>query len=106
MSAHSPLPWSIDPLSIGTPWAIDAANGDQVCQTDQLVGDGLGSPQRLANAEFIVRACNAHDELLAACKVAEDYVLHHLNAPMGTRLVQRKAAIAALRAAIAKAEGR
>jgi len=28
---------------------------------------------QLANAQFIVRACNSHDDLLAACKAAKLY---------------------------------
>jgi hypothetical protein len=33
-----------------------------------------GSPEQRANAEFIVRAANAHDDLLAACKLQEELI--------------------------------
>ena len=52
----------------------------------------------VANAAFIVRAVNAHDDLLAACKNAME-VLEPFNAE-GTW----EEAIAPMRAAIAKAE--
>lgn len=60
-----------------------------------------------ANAEFIVRAVNAHDELLAACKAALDpdpcWFDHHGNCQahaLGNPCEQKL-----LREAIAKAEG-
>jgi hypothetical protein len=35
----------------------------------------------LANAEFIVRACNAHDELVAACEQALDVINSYSHIP-------------------------
>jgi hypothetical protein len=52
-----------------------------------------------ANAAFIVTACNAHDDLLAALQDFRDAYTHH-------RLDSQKHALAeAARAAIAKAKG-
>lgn len=46
-----------------------------------------------ANAEFVVRACNAHDDLLAACEA------------LMNSLPYDKPAVAQAKAAIAKARG-
>ncbi|GAH15873.1 unnamed protein product, partial [marine sediment metagenome] len=33
----------------------------------------VGNEEKHANAEFIVKACNAHDELVEACKLALEF---------------------------------
>jgi hypothetical protein len=38
------------------------------------------SPQAVANAEFIVRACNAHEGLLAATKELHEILLNGMQA--------------------------
>jgi hypothetical protein len=59
VSGHSLLPWSISPAAA---WDIEAADG-------QSVGLAYGAHAgRNADAAFIVRACNAHHELVAALK--------------------------------------
>lgn len=70
--------------AVGFDWNAKDPRFDRQCAIDV-------NTQRLADAEFIVRACNAHDELLAALKL---YVAH-----FGDPL---KVA----RGVIAKAEGR
>jgi hypothetical protein len=63
MSAkHCPLPWSIDgPYDNSVD--VEAADGAWVAEVfDAKVADGYG------NAEFIVRACNSHYELLEALR--------------------------------------
>ncbi len=66
---HSPLPWSVDPENLAgvltedrldTPWAIAHCAG---FAPQDLNGIG--------NAAFIVRACNAHYQMLEALKVAQ-----------------------------------
>ena len=53
-----------------------------------------------ANAQFIVRACNAHEELLAACKwLSAQRAADH-------EQTEDEAVPDNIRAAIAKAEGR
>lgn len=63
---HTPLPWAITvPKKEPFGWWIHA--GDVLvcsCGTRPL------SDEALANAAFIVRACNSHDDLLAACEAA------------------------------------
>ena len=62
---HTPLPWKIAFVR-PTPgsrlvhdWHIEDAAGKLVCWVPEV------GP---ANAEFIVRACNSHEQLLEACK--------------------------------------
>jgi hypothetical protein len=72
MSKYTPGPWSVDGIAIvggdrkdvclmGEP-ALYAGDSPRVC----LNAD--------ANAAFIVRACNAHDDLLAACEAARSWL--------------------------------
>lgn len=59
MSAHTPTPWSAEPLGLGTAVAITSPSGD-ICYLT------LQPARARANAAFIVRAVNAHDALVAA----------------------------------------
>ena len=54
---HTPLPWTIERDEQGRPASIGHGH--------KLIA-GLSGPCPEANAEFIVRACNCHDELLGA----------------------------------------
>lgn len=54
MTEHTKLPWH-------------AANVHIFSPKNELIASIHGSR---ANQEFIVRACNSHDELLAACRAA------------------------------------
>ena len=65
---HTPLPWYIE----GSPTKVRADFGAarfRVTVADCAVDPTL-IPQDHANAAFIVRAVNAHDALLGACKAA------------------------------------
>ena len=64
------------------------------------VGNPTGREVAEATAKFIVKACNAHDELLAACKTAL-LACELLN---GQSIIYE--AMEYLRAAIAQAEGK
>ena len=73
MAEHTPTPWEVD--RPGCPCGyIFGGNGEayvaKVLSLDDDVDPVASEPARLANAEFIVRACNSHDELLAACEAA------------------------------------
>lgn len=52
-----------------------------------------------ANAEFIVRACNAHDELVVACEMAEVLIARDI-------IRDDANCLARIRAAIAKVKGK
>jgi len=60
---HSPTPWTCDDSEI-----LDA-NGVEVADT--WWGD-TGRERRVADAAFIARACNAHDELVSALQDFRD----------------------------------
>lgn len=55
MSEHTPLPWRLEQK---WHWVV-GPNGESIARIRRL-------DERPANAEFIVRACNSHDDLLAA----------------------------------------
>lgn len=61
MSRRTPGPWSLASYNLDT---LSVVAGERsICD---IVGD---MPVDLENARFIVRACNAHDELVAALKI-------------------------------------
>ena len=122
---HTPMPWymdgpeGIEPLVKGS--AIRAVV-ERVAEHPRLEtiailplgGDDFGyfaapSDERMANAEFIVRACNSHTALLAAAKAVQD-ALHqfhpqHDRIPVGKGICEW-GPCKQLREAIAAAEGR
>lgn len=66
---HTPTPWKIDTALDGKPIIFaDADGGHVVCQMAYERGEndyGAFTNHEI-NAEFIVRACNSHDDLVAA----------------------------------------
>lgn len=72
-SAHSPLPWGMKPSSFDDELLILC---DETCIATVPVWEDDDSDalrtEAHANAAFIVRACNAHDELVVALKLALD----------------------------------
>lgn len=63
--SHTPLPWIAEPFTNDpfAPWDVKSKKSDTekefICQT---------SGNCKANAEFIVRACNSHYEMLEALR--------------------------------------
>lgn len=103
---HTPIPWSVDEVREDCAGqetlSICAENTGYVCGIHCAPGV-LITAEDHCNAAFIAKACNAHDELLAALRG----VLNHLW-DTRKRDVKRDyhlmVAEAAARAAIAKAE--
>jgi hypothetical protein len=62
MTQHTPTPWEIEAISGDL---VLAAVGDE-CVIAYLPPN----PNRAANAAFIVRACNAHEQLVEALQAA------------------------------------
>ena len=74
--AHSPVPWDV------SKWRDDGSHSESVDGVIGGITDStggyvvLGCPECDAvfvspdDAAFIIRACSAHDDLLAACKLA------------------------------------
>ena len=71
MSEHTPTPWAIDPMSDET-IAIYAPDGEHHICTLEIRDEfeDKFEDRREADAEFICRACNNFDAMLAACKHA------------------------------------
>lgn len=98
---HTPTPWKIDE-ALDLPLAIISDTDDGMGVAEM----GERSPESIANAAFIVKTCNAHDELLAACKEALE-LLYGLSSGCHTkqRAEEYVAGVLALKRAISKAEG-
>lgn len=84
MGKHTPTPWDWKrPYegSYGDAW-ISASGGERIAVCGELrkptIHGFIGQPDYTeveANAAFIVRACNAHEELVRALHLARNYVL-------------------------------
>ena len=59
---HTPTPWSIGRRRWITGGNVDIARIHSVSK--------IGEAEAVANAEFIIRACNSHDALLSALEMA------------------------------------
>ena len=106
MAEHAPGPWRVEDYALeddGAWFYLDTiydAEGHFVCHTSYTQVWGGSDKYTRANAEFIVRACNSHDELLA---ILELYLTQHKGAsPTNTPCVCFICSSA--RAAIAKAK--
>lgn len=84
------------PLRLEHEFIFDA-DGRRVCDTAVPDGSAMTDQEAADHAAFIVRACNANEELLKACKIA----LSEYFEPEGNGKIPKL-----LRAAIAEAEGR
>lgn len=82
---HDPTPWR--QVASGT---IISINNEHVLGIAFVNprGDASGIPlgKDRANASFIVRACNAHDALVAACKSVEDLLVRIDNGETTVRI--------------------
>lgn len=108
MSDHTPGPWTLLPDRIAAP-CFEHPNCEKTIawlRRDgvlQCSNDGKGGAP---NAEFIVRACNSHAELLAALKGLVDRALEECDTTGCCGCTDRSQEIVAARAVIAKAESR
>lgn len=121
-TTHTPTPWQVEPHSDTDeivnvvseyevqPDGIKRANW--IAELDAQIDFDSDVDEQLAvvnaNAAFIVRACNAHDDLVDALKEALRYLD---DGDPETEFVKsfetgRSVSITRLRAAIAKAEGK
>ncbi len=64
-AAHTSLPWRVDPAHMAD---IIGGDGRDVAETTLSVGYRRPPAEQLANAAFIVTACNSHHDLLEALK--------------------------------------
>ncbi len=94
-TTHTPLPWEVgERIGDGSPVVTYQAR--DIATVENYYGDGE------ANAELIVRAVNAHDDLLAACKALMKQIEDH--DPAGCIEGKPYDRLAQARAAIRKAE--
>jgi hypothetical protein len=69
MAKHTPTPWQVQTTGNCPGLVVETDGPDNPVTVADCIGDDLVSPDECrANAEFIALACNAHDDLLAACK--------------------------------------
>lgn len=75
---HTPTPWCVEtPMGDETPWIVEAgketyewrciamvSSDDPINSEDRDPVKPILEPEAAANAAFIVRACNSHDELV------------------------------------------
>lgn len=107
MADHTPGPWVLDERGIRAPAAETGTYSGWTALVVKVdygrMGNAPCADADKANAAFIVRACNAHDELLAALRemLAE---LDGRIAPHGY-IYRDTGGMILARAAIAKAEG-
>ena len=102
---HTPTPWIA--VLDGVPEVI-SANGEEVVCTMDFTGMGDSRlPVDAANAQFIVRAVNAHDDLVGAVAGALAQLNQTMNVPVpghvAGALVQAREL---LKSALATAEGK
>jgi hypothetical protein len=66
ITGHTPGPWSIGKRRWITSGDLDIARIHSVSK--------IGEAEAVANAEFIIRACNSHDALLEALEATAEYI--------------------------------
>lgn len=93
---HSPLPFATSPIKS----CVLDAKGCVIAVGALGVFNETQIPEREANVEFIVRACNMHDEMVATLRIAEAMILLRENATAG----ERAHALEEIRISIAKAK--
>lgn len=84
MSNHTPTPWTLIDngkyLEIKVPWdGRVVANKFSPSVVDMIAYEGNDGINGRANAEFIVRACNSHAQLVEALKSALAVIDDYLN---------------------------
>ena len=101
---HTPGPWHLQ--RIGEALYVESNESYMRVIADMQRAECVSVNERAmveANAEFIVRACNSHDALLAACKWAFSMLCSHPSTGNSTDFNELRED---LHAAIAAAEGK
>lgn len=88
-TAHTPTPWEACGNLVRTARTDVDPSGLLVCDCPANVGN------RIEDAAFIVRACNAHDDLVAALRAVDEELW---SKPMSKETTEK------VRAALAKAD--
>jgi len=110
---HTPLPWetcvfkdNMDEWGVHAPEHPEAIKNDKPHPNQMehaiTICRGMTGPSKKENAAFIVHACNAHDDLLAALETIHSILAGAMCNPT---LIDRGFLIGIARVAIAKAKG-
>ena len=104
---HTPTEWAVDGFCL-TSIIVKKEDGSGYrkildCDTGE---DHVNFEEALANARFIVRAVNAHEDLIKACKVAINMACDLSEAVNGKVTGTFKKDFDFIRQAITKAEGK
>jgi hypothetical protein len=106
-TTHTPLPWNSYGCAIyaghRTNYGKAPRGAARLATTAPEDNDEMPDGERLENAEFICRAVNCHDELLAALEAIEKHAALWLNFSASHDGLKNCDALAKARAAIAKA---
>lgn len=94
---HTKLPWTIEYDHKGRAAAIGS---------DNILIAALSGRDPKGNAEFIVRACNSHEDLLEACREVQRALTSPSRKLLDSTRQEMEPLLQAVNAAIAKAEGR
>ena len=95
---HTPGPWVAQAIKGHNNTLVYkriVANGEPIAFAGVYKGHNAE-----ANAEFIVRACNSHYDLLESCKLASDFITHL------PEYIEATHSVTVINLAIAKAEGK
>ena len=69
MSKHTPTPWKMSEENIGRYDGGIYADAKHITDRIEIATvEGQGEQRQKANAQFIVKACNLHDELVGIIK--------------------------------------
>lgn len=102
---HTPTPWRIDEGDLGIIRGPGGMIADVRGQEGHYFCPKRDQRERIDNAEFIIRACNCHDDLLAACKKLIE--IWHRAGPLGSYQMEKfDIPVRMAEMAIDKAEGR
>ena len=93
---HTPLPWKL--ITDPNEWA--AWDCVEVAPCRYILTEGRSLEEAQANAEFIVKACNAHYDLVEACEDALEALQNDVGEYEGDGLI-----FGTLRKALKKAKG-
>ena len=75
MIEHAPTPWATENMTgdCDLIYSLGAEYGIARTLSPDEVDNARTCEETQANADFIVRACNSHDQLLAACELWNEF---------------------------------
>lgn len=103
---HTPTPWRVRDNGKAYFFDIVSETDEEVVRQFEEPCSGEGGIPLRADAEFIVRACNCHDDLLAALRRQLANIERWLDSGVVATPKESKSIYEQMKAAVAKAEGR